>query len=76
MSDAAPIVGHITEILSDQQLNSWLKGKIDNLRHDPVNRLLTYRKTSEPDSKILYQVPEDRAAHWGDSHRRYLAGHQ
>jgi hypothetical protein len=52
------------ELLSEHQLKAWTEGRIDNLRFNPDDGMLSYRITAQPDSNISFKVPADRVARW------------
>lgn len=52
------------DLLSEQQIKAWCDGRIENLRFDPDDGMLSYRITSEPGSRISFKVPEQRVAEW------------
>lgn len=47
-------------MLSKWQIRAWIEGEIENLRFNPDDGMLSYRLTSQPDSRIAFKIPPDR----------------
>lgn len=61
------------ELLSDHQAKAWAAGKIENLRFDPEDGMLSYRITAHPESNILFKVPAARVQRWRDAEDKLKA---
>ena len=61
---AISLYGDMMTLLSEQQVKAWAEGTIENIRFNPKTEMLTYRLTSQPESRISFKVSEDRIRRW------------
>lgn len=61
------------ELLSEHQAKAWGDGRIENLRFNPEDGMLSYRITAHPESNILFKVPAARVQRWREAEDKIKA---